>query len=247
MSTELSIIIPCYNEAANLDALISKLKSLSHPHFAPEIILVDNGSKDQTPQILKSRETELSAFSIKTIRVEINQGYGYGILCGLNAAKGKVLAWTHADLQTNPADVLRAHQYYLLEKNENCIVKGRRVNRPFIADTLSRGMQWVASLALGVKLNEINAQPKLFSKAFYEKHIENEAPWDFSLDLFLLLKAARYGQIKEIEVRFDNRVAGEAKGGGGSLKNRWKLIKRTWAYIFELRNKERNLASLKSK
>ena len=51
----------------------------------------------------------------RSIRVEINQGYGYGILQGLKEAKGTVIGWTHADMQTDPLDALRA--FKLFEKS----------------------------------------------------------------------------------------------------------------------------------
>ena len=65
------------------------------------------------------------------------------------------------------------------------------------------------------KLNDINAQPKLFSRKFYEKHFYNP-PSDFSLDLFLLCKAEF---VKTIDVFFNKRIYGEAKGGG-SMKGK---------------------------
>ena len=47
-------------------------------------------------------------------------------------------------------------------------------------------MQYYASLILGVALNDINAQPKLFSREFYNNYILGQAPHDFSLDLYAL-------------------------------------------------------------
>ena len=93
----------------------------------------------------------------------------------------------------------------------------------------------IASVALKTYLDDINAQPKIFSKNFYNKFIKNRAPYDFSLDLFLLYTAKKNGlKIKEIEVNFAKRIHGEAKGGG-SWRTRVKLMKRTLIYIFKLR------------
>lgn len=96
-------------------------------------------------------------------------------------------------------------------------------------------MGLLASIVLGTRLTEVNAQPKLFSKAFFEQ-FEKQAPNDFSLDLYFLFKAKRHGSIVDFPVFFSKRVAGEAKGGSGSsFKTRWKLIKRSFKYIFELK------------
>ena len=78
---------------------------------------------------------------------------------------------------------------------------------------------------------------KIFSKSFFDTY-GHDAPNDFSLDLYFLYQAKKHGQIIDFPVYFSKRVAGEAKGGSGSsLKVKWKLIKRSFTYIFELRLK----------
>jgi hypothetical protein len=98
-------------------------------------------------------------------------------------------------------------------------------------------MQILASLALGMSLSEINAQPKLFGRDLYEAM--QDPPEDFSLDLYLLWLAKKEGfRILEVPVYFKDRRFGEAKGGGGSnWKTRWKLMKRSFRMIFELRSR----------
>ena len=97
----LSLVIPCYNEAANLPSLLERCKELAQ-RGSVEVILVDNGSTDDSPQVLARL---LPAYpGCRTVRVEHNQGYGFGILAGLKAARGDILGWTHADMQTDPMD-----------------------------------------------------------------------------------------------------------------------------------------------
>ena len=88
---------------------------------------------------------------------------------------------------------------------------------------------------MSVKLSDINGQPKMFHRSFLEK-ITN-APDDFSLDLYFLYQARVNGyEILEEPVHYGKRLHGEAKGGG-SLIGKWKLIKRTWTYMNELKKK----------
>ena len=95
-------------------------------------------------------------------------------------------------------------------------------------------MSLISSLFLNQKLWDINAQPKIFHRDFM--HHLKKAPYDFSLDLYVLFVANRIKiSIKSFPVFFSNREFGEAKGGG-TLKGKFKLIKRTIGYIFELRN-----------
>ena len=233
---KLSIAVPCYNEAENVPLIISAFKKAVGSRKNIEIILVNNGSTDNSAMVFLDELKKEQGEIFKLVNVVKNQGYGFGILSGLNAATGDVLAWTHADMQTDPSDVIRGFELYLKENNENIIVKGRRKSRTFIEAIFSFGMQVVANIALKTYLSDVNAQPKIFSRIFYEKFVRNQAPKDFSLDLFLLYTAKKNGlKIKEIEVDFAKRIHGEAKGGAGSWKTRIKLIKRTFAYIFELR------------
>lgn len=233
----LSIVIPCYNEADNLVALFQSLDPLCAEVSNLEIILVDNGSSDNSTDIFNQELKKRDNSTFKVIKVEKNIGYGFGILSGLRYANGNTLAVTHADRQTDPMDVLKALEIYKKYSNELLLVKGYRKNRKITEAFFSWTMALISSMALGKRLTEINAQPKLFSKRFFLS-VEKNAPYDFSLDLYLLYHAKQKGMILDFPVYFAKRVAGEAKGGSGSSwATRKKLIKRTLKYIFELRKK----------
>jgi len=98
----LSVVLPCYNEARNLGDRYAAVKE----DVDLELIMVDNGSKDDTPAVMAALVANHPF--IRCVRVVQNQGYGDGIRQGLLAARGTWLAWSHADLQTDPADVIRA-------------------------------------------------------------------------------------------------------------------------------------------
>src|SRR4051812_25089667 len=95
----LSLVIPCYNEAANLPLLLPRCAALTRAGDA-EVILVDNGSTDDTAEVLARSLPEFPG--CRTVRVPTNQGYGFGILRGLEAATAGIIGWTHADMQTDP-------------------------------------------------------------------------------------------------------------------------------------------------
>lgn len=231
----LSIVLPCYNEKDNLPALFDRLDQVAVSGKQLEIILVNNGSTDGSSEIFEREIAKRNTDIFKVTTVEKNIGYGFGILSGLRSAAGNILSVTHADRQTDPMDVLKALDIYIGQDDENLLVKGTRVNRKMSEAVFSYGMGLLASCALGVRLNEINAQPKLFSrKFFYEVH--EKAPLDFSLDLYFLYCAKQRGRILDFPVQFSKRLAGEAKGGSGSSwKLRRKLVRRSFSYIFELR------------
>ena len=84
----LSIVIPCYNEAENLNQIIEKLDDIHQQNPDVEIVLVDNGSTDSTPEVLKELIEPRKHF-ITRHRIEKNQGYGHGIMSGIRIARAK--------------------------------------------------------------------------------------------------------------------------------------------------------------
>jgi len=232
----LSVIFPCYNESSNIVDIISSIKSALQGRNDVEIILVDNGSTDSTPNVIEQALQEEHNKQFKTLRIEKNIGYGHGIMEGVRIASGEVIAWTHADLQTDPADVLEAYKIFVDHPEyPNCILKGRRVGRNPLDALFTAGMSLLSTTLLRVPLSDVNAQPKMFHRDFLEKL--TESPTNFSLDLYLLFHARlRNFPILEYPVKFGKRLHGESKGGG-SLKGKWKLIRRTLSYMLNLKYK----------
>ncbi len=130
-----------------------------------EVILVDNGSIDNSPEVLQNLLPQYPG--CRSVRVEKNQGYGFGILSGLRAATGEILGWTHADMQTDPQDALRGLE--LFDKHGlDIFLKGRRYGRPLADVVFTLGMSVFETLLLGKPLWDINAQPTMFSRSFFE-------------------------------------------------------------------------------
>jgi len=227
----LSVIIPCYNESENISVIFNKLSLFDN---GVEIVFVDNGSTDNTAERISEKIAKTNSSSIKCVSVTKNIGYGHGIMSGVNSASGEVLSWTHADLQTDPLDLLEAYKIYIAHpRYPHCILKGRRVGRNFFDAMFTAGMSLLSTILLRVPLSDVNAQPKVFHRNFLKK-LPNP-PRDFSLDLYLLYQARIHKyQILEHQVHFGKRLYGESKGGG-TLKGKLKLIQRTLKYMLKLK------------
>lgn len=228
-----SLVIPCYNEASGLPLLLERCAKIVEPGRC-EIILVDNGSTDDTPRILKEKLP--SYLGCRSVRVEVNRGYGFGILSGLRAAEGDILGWTHADMQTDPLDVVCGMDLF---ERYGChqFVKGLRYGRPAGDAFFTMGMSAFESILLRRPLWDINAQPTMFSRQFFLTW--RDPPHDFSLDLYAYYMAVCAGlPIRRFPVRFGERAYGVSHWNV-DWKAKARFIRRTVAYSLELRNKLR--------
>jgi glycosyltransferase involved in cell wall biosynthesis len=222
-----SLVIPCYNEAANLPLLLARCAAVAVPGEI-EVILVDNGSTDDSPRVLA--EALPRYLGCRSIRVERNQGYGYGILQGLKAGEGRILGWTHADMQTDPVDAKRGLEFF--GDADDVFVKGRRYGRPAADVVFTMGMSVFETVLLRTCLNDINAQPTMFSRRFFESWVE--PPHDFSLDLYAYYTARKAGlKIRRFPVRFGERAHGVSHWNV-NWKAKWKFIRRTIDYSLRL-------------
>jgi glycosyltransferase involved in cell wall biosynthesis len=94
----LSVIIPVYNEAANVQEIIKRVQATRR---AKEIIIVDDGSQDETPDILRKLDGKRK---VRVLFHETNQGKGAAVVTGMQAATGDVLLIQDADLEYDPRD-----------------------------------------------------------------------------------------------------------------------------------------------
>ncbi len=238
MSVRKSIVVPCYNEAANLPNLLARFEALvpsDRSKLDWELLLVDNGSTDATAEVFAKELEKPGRTFVKVVTVRSpNVGYGHGIVTGLRAAQGDLLAWTHADGQTPPSDVLRAFE--MLEtspKPDSTLVKGRRRARPLRDTLFTLGMQGAALAILGKSLEDINGQPKAFPRRLFE--LANEPPTDLSLDLYFFYIARKNGfTVRTFDVDFGAREHGESKWAF-NFRSKAKNVARAVKYMAALR------------
>jgi len=94
----LSVIIPVYNEVNNINTIVKRVQDTK---LASEIIIVDDGSKDGTRDILQKMDGRKK---VRVILHEKNQGKGAAVVTGMQAAKGDILLIQDADLEYDPRD-----------------------------------------------------------------------------------------------------------------------------------------------
>ena len=229
---ELSIIIPCHNEERNIPLIIKRFEDIKPKSLSLELRFVDNGSSDNTNKVIKKYMKKYDYISIT--EVKINQGYGFGIWCGLNEAKGKFLCWTHGDMQTDVNDTIKAYNLIKKEKNfKNCFVKGKRIKRTLIENFFSFGLSSFVSFIFLSKFIDIYAQPNLFHRSVLKKIRIPPKDGSFDLYFYFILKKMNYKFIR-FSVLFPKRLHGESKLNS-NLIIKFKLIKRLIGYTINLK------------
>ena len=227
----LSIVLPVHNEEKNIPLIGKKYQKLSKK-FAHELIFVeDSGSSDGT-------RTQIEKLATIDPRIRFiftkQKGYGYSIRNGLKKAQGEYVCWTHADLQTDLGDALRAYEIMIASAEpKKTFIKGQRYGRPAFDTFFTVGMSVLETVTLKTLMHDINAQPNLFHQSFL-KHLNN-APGDFSFDLFAYYQAKKLGYtMKRFPVNFAKRIHGHSHWNT-SWKEKWKFIKRTLEFTNRLK------------
>ena len=223
-TTSCTVIIPCYNESENIPQLLSELKQVVEA-TSLEFVLVDNGSTDNTKELLLSHRLE----RVGVLSLNTNAGYGGGILAGIQSANSKLVGWMHADLQTPPTELIRFDSLL----GEYSFVKGRRNGRP-LGDRMFTFFMSVVQLILWQRwASDINGQPTIVERGWMSSL--SEPPTDFSLDLHVMLIAGQHGKKFEgVLVPFGTRHAGASKWNSG-LRSRLNFAVRVARYSFKLR------------
>ena len=138
--------------------------------------------------ILKRKTKQITNFRI--LKINKNQGIGFGIIKGLKFSKGNIISWTHGDLQTDPKDVLEG--FKLSERfSGDFLIKGKRriKNRTILEYFFTIGMSIFESILYLKLFWDINGQPNIFTKFFLI--LGKSPPKDYQIDLYCFHKAKR--------------------------------------------------------
>lgn len=167
---ELSIVVPCYNEEDNLKDLIAQItQAMSGYTSSYEILLVDDGSSDDSFRIMKQLVPENP--HIRVIHFGINYGQTAAIAAGFYYARGQIVVTMDADLQNDPTDIPELVGQI---QNDFDVASGWRKNRfdAFLTRKLpSLAANWLISRITGLRLHDYGCTLKAYRSDII-KHIE---------------------------------------------------------------------------
>lgn len=210
---ELSVFFPCYNEEHNLqktfDAALPLIKQVASKW---EVIIVDDGSKDKTPQIAKSIAAKYPK-NVHIVTHNPNRGYGAAFKSGFYNSKYEWIAFTDADGQFDFSDikVLLSTQ----QKTKADLVIGYYLGRkvPFYRIWGSKLWQLAVFILFGLKVKDIDCGFKLVRKKVIDTipQLESERGPFITSEFLIKAKRSKF-KIVEVGVHHFARISGEATG-----------------------------------
>ncbi len=205
MTPALSIVMPVYNEEACIEAVIEGLQASILSRLPDsELLAIDDGSEDSTPEILDGIGRRLS--QVFPHHKE-NGGHGDALLYGLQRAEGRYIFLTDSDGQTDPEDFWTLWR----ERDRSEFICGVRSQRqdPLHRLMISRLLRYGIWILFGVRCRDANAPFKLFGRDFWQR-MSPLVPRDtLTPSLFLCVAAKRcLDRIIEVEVRHLPRRTG---------------------------------------
>lgn len=167
IKVKLSIIIPAYNSEATIVELLDRIEKLKIKEIKKEVIVVDDGSKDDTFSIIKKRR------GIRVYQHKKNKGKGSAVKTGLENSTGQILFLLDADLEYDP-DEIPILIKPIIEKKTEVVFSSRRMNKNNLYS--SRLYKWggafvdtIISVALGANISDASSGSKAFTRNVYDK------------------------------------------------------------------------------
>lgn len=243
MPPNLSIVVPAYNEATRLEASLLKiLEYLNGAAGMAELIVVDDGSTDQTAAVAEQAMRAPGLVSTRVIRYEVNRGKGYAVRTGLLAAAAAVALFSDADIST-PIDELPKLIDPIRSNRADVTFGSRALDRSLIGVHQSwrreqggRVFNLLVRLATGLPYWDTQCGFKAFRLDVCRPLIEGAQIDRFGFDVELIYLAHLAGlRLSEVPVRWDHVE-------GGALDSSSNYSRDTLRMIAEVRRIRSNAA-----
>jgi glycosyltransferase involved in cell wall biosynthesis len=215
MGLPLSIVIPAYDESERLDASLREIVTyLQTNDMAAEVIVVDDGSNDNTAQVAGQAFSEFRSSEradAKVIRYEPNRGKGYAVKTGLRAARGEIALFSDADLATPISELPKLVDP--IKNGELDVAFGSRAldrsligtHQPWRREQGGKVFNFIVKQATGMPFWDTQCGFKAFNMSKFLPLLEVMTIDRFGFDVEFLYVAQLAGlRLKEIPVRWDH-------------------------------------------
>ena len=223
---KLSVVIPAYNEESTIEAIIAKVQAASLPGgLTREIVIVDDGSKDRTADILSRFADQADTVIVH----QSNQGKTAALLTGFKNATGEVLLVQDADMEYDPNQYAKLLQP-ILEGRTEVVYGSRFLGRIDAMEPINRWANkisnWTFRCLYGVEMTDINTCYKVFTRRVLEGMVITSRNFAFETE-FTVKLLLRGFTIEEVAIDYTARSpkAGKKIKWHTALEMFWPIIK----------------------
>ena len=207
----ISVAMPAYNEAENVGAMVTDVIQVMDTLVDDyEVIVVDDGSRDGTGQVVKSLERQYP--QVRLVQHEVNQGYGAAVFSGLTSATKELVFFTDSDRQFDLREIEKL--LALIDKAD--LVVGYRAPRrdPFMRKLNGWGWGTLVMVLFGYTARDIDCAFKLMRREVIERIKNDVESRGATFSAEFLVRAKRAGfRIREVPICGHRpRVAGSPTG-----------------------------------
>ncbi|SHE74493.1 Glycosyltransferase involved in cell wall bisynthesis [Mariniphaga anaerophila] len=161
---DISVVVPLFNEEESLPELVDWIRKVMDQHqFSYEVVMVDDGSKDDSWHVIEKLKSENP--NIKGIKFRRNYGKSAALFCGFDVVQGDVVITMDADLQDSPDEI--PELYRMIKEEGYDLVSGWKKKRhdPVLTKNLpSKLYNWTVRRMSGIKLHDMNCGLKAYRK-----------------------------------------------------------------------------------
>lgn len=212
MKPELSIVIPAYNESSRLAEPLRKVIDFAaSSKLDAEIIVVDDGSSDDTAKVAQNMFAEFSDIASNVIRYEQNRGKGFAVKTGLLAAKADIALFSDADLSTPIEEMHKLIEP--IKSGEFDVTFGSRAldrsligtHQPWRREQGGKVMNLIIRKMSGLKFSDTQCGFKAFDMTKFRPLLDRFTVDRFGFDVEFLFVAHYHGlRLAEIPVRWND-------------------------------------------
>lgn len=200
---ELSVVIPVYNSAGRIGKLVERLeKSLSGLSF--EIVLVNDGSKDDSEKVCKQLARDYSF--VKFLSLRRNFGEFNAVMCGLNWAEGNYCVMIDDDFQNPPEEIIKLVEVARKGDYDVVYTYYKKKEHAFYRNMGSKLVNWITSYLLEKPKSLYLSSFKLIKKEVVREIIRYKGPYPY-IDGLIFRYTRNYGTV---EVKHSKREEGQS-------------------------------------